>query len=162
MAAATHAFDLVDESATCALASRAARVMPAANAPLILYLEGELGVGKTSFARALLTALGETGPVRSPSYGLIAEYEPPSGRVVHLDLYRLQNPDELEQLGLRDYLDDSRLWLVEWPDRVERGLPAPDARLQLTVKDGGRQLNWHAVSGRGQEWLRSLTEEPGS
>jgi tRNA threonylcarbamoyladenosine biosynthesis protein TsaE len=154
--------DLPDEAATQQLAQRGARFLPATSSPFILYLEGDLGVGKTTFARAMLQSLGETGAVRSPSYGLIAEYTPASGRVVHLDLYRLLNADELEQLGLRDYLEGSRLWLIEWADRVDRDLPPPDVRMLWSVAGAGRRVLASALTPPGQAWLASLTGEDAS
>ncbi|HTQ35478.1 MAG TPA: tRNA (adenosine(37)-N6)-threonylcarbamoyltransferase complex ATPase subunit type 1 TsaE, partial [Steroidobacteraceae bacterium] len=93
---------LADEAATLALAARLARALP--EGTLIAWLHGELGAGKTTLARGLLHGLGEPGPVRSPTYGLLAEYATPAGPVLHLDLYRLRGPEELAPLGLADYL----------------------------------------------------------
>jgi tRNA threonylcarbamoyladenosine biosynthesis protein TsaE len=105
---------LPDEAATEDLARQIARAMPpsAKDQPLVVNLEGELGTGKTSFVRGLLRELGETGPVRSPTYGFLSQYLLPAGPVLHLDLYRLQAPGELEALALRDLLPGSRLWLM--------------------------------------------------
>lgn len=148
---------LADEDATQAFAAAAARALPApAGAPLIVYLRGDLGAGKTSLARGLLRALGETGPVRSPTYALVAAYELVGGRVIHLDLYRLEDPGELEQLGLRDLLDDSRLWLVEWPERGEGHLPPADALLELGVQGSGRTLSATGLTAAGRQWLAGI------
>lgn len=148
---------LADEAATLAFAAGAAQALPALQQrPLIVFLRGDLGAGKTCFARGMLHALGEQGPVRSPTYGLVATYELAGGRVAHLDLYRLEDPDELEQLGLRDLLADTRLWLVEWPERGIGHLPAPDAELHLTVEGQGRTLELTAVSEAGRQWLAGV------
>lgn len=150
-------FPLADETATEALASHAAGALTRLQAPLVLYLQGDLGAGKTSFARAMLRALGETGPVRSPTYGLLSEYQTPGGRVVHIDLYRLRSAAELTALGLADHLPGSLLWLVEWPEKGQGGaMPAPDAQLQLEVEGAGRRLQARDLTSKGREWLAAL------
>jgi tRNA threonylcarbamoyladenosine biosynthesis protein TsaE len=153
---------LEDEAATLRQAACLARVLPRDAAPLVLYLRGDLGTGKTTLARGLLHAMGEAGPVRSPTYGLIAEYDTPAGRVLHLDLYRLRGPEELAALGLADCLADSRLWLIEWPDRAQgRGLPPADGEISLEVAGPGRRIRLEARSARGAAWLAALGREPG-
>ncbi len=147
---------LEDESATRALAARAGRALPSGPAPLVVYLDGDLGTGKTSFARGMLEAMGEAGPVRSPTYGLIAEYPLAQGRVVHMDLYRLRDASELEQLGLRDLLMGSRLWLVEWPERGTGHLPPADATLRLTVEGIARRIHFEAATAAGRQWLAEI------
>lgn len=144
---------LPDEAATLALAARAAGALPMSQIPLIAHLRGDLGVGKTTFARGLLQALGERGPVRSPTYGLVVEYELRDGRVIHLDLYRLQDPEELEQLGLRDLATGTRLWLVEWPERGAGLLPAADVELFFEVEGAGRRFSARAHTDPGRQWL---------
>jgi len=155
-------FPLADEAATEALAGHAARRLDPGSAPLVVYLEGDLGAGKTSFARGMLRALGETGPVRSPTYGLLAEYGTPAGRVVHIDLYRLRSPAELSALGLADHLPGSLLWLVEWPEKGRGGLmPAADAVLRLEVEGSGRRLEGRALTRAGESWLAGLCADCG-
>jgi tRNA threonylcarbamoyladenosine biosynthesis protein TsaE len=155
---------LPDEAALQRFAQVVARAMPDSGnplaRPLVIYLEGELGTGKTTFARAMLKALGEPGPVRSPTYGLLAEYQTPAGRVLHLDLYRIQDPAELEQLGLGDYMDDCRLWLVEWPARAPNRLPASDLCLQLGVKNQCRLATVLPNTAAGQCWVDAISAEP--
>jgi len=102
----------------------------------VVYLHGDLGVGKTTLVRHLLGALGETGKVKSPTYGLMECYQPMAGtepglKILHLDLYRLQDPEELEYLGLRDLLDPDTLLLVEWPEHGRGVLPAADVAIDL-------------------------------
>lgn len=158
----TAAWMLADEAATLQFAARMARSMPA-HAPLVVHLHGDLGAGKTTLARGLLHAMGERGAVRSPTYALMAEYEPqPAQRVLHLDLYRLSDPDELHALGLADQLPDSRLWLVEWPQRGEGGgLPAADLHVALEPLDTGRRVRLTGLSPAGLEWLRRLGADSG-
>jgi tRNA threonylcarbamoyladenosine biosynthesis protein TsaE len=147
-------FLLPDEAATESLASRAAQQLNPKAAPLVLHLQGDLGAGKTSFARAMLRALGETGPVRSPTYGLLSEYATPAGRVVHVDLYRLRTPAELSTLGLADHLPGSLLWLIEWPEKGAGGaMPVADAVLHLEVQGEGRLLHARALTLAGEEFL---------
>jgi len=103
----------------------------------VVYLHGDLGAGKTTLVRLLLQALGETGKVKSPTYGLMESYQPsacrlPGLKILHLDLYRLQDPEELEYLGLRDLLDADTLLLVEWPQRGAGVLPPADAHIRLS------------------------------
>lgn len=153
---------LPDEAATLDFAARLAGALPAAAAPLVVYLHGDLGAGKTTLARGMLQALGERGAVRSPTYALIAEYEPEGRRVLHLDLYRLADPEELLALGLADYLPGSHLWLVEWPERGEAGgLPPADAHVYLEPSGHARQVRLVAGSASGSRWLQALATDFG-
>jgi tRNA threonylcarbamoyladenosine biosynthesis protein TsaE len=159
----TRWLPLADEAATEDFGARLARTLPVQPAPVVLYLHGELGAGKTTLARGILRALGEAGPVRSPTYALVAEYVPAGQRVLHLDLYRLESPDELQTLGLADYLHGSRLWMVEWPDRGAGGeLPAPDASLYLEPLGAARRARFIAVTPAGDAWVTALVTDSGS
>jgi tRNA threonylcarbamoyladenosine biosynthesis protein TsaE len=156
IAGSTWSAFLPDEPATLRLAARMATCLPA-SPPFVVYLQGDLGTGKTTLTRGILRALGEQGAVRSPTYGLIIEYTTPPGRVLHLDLYRLRSSDELASLGLVDYLEGSRLWLIEWPEKAEGArIPPADARVALEVEGSGRRVQILAESGAGQQWLASL------
>jgi tRNA threonylcarbamoyladenosine biosynthesis protein TsaE len=89
--------------------------------PLLIGLRGELGSGKTTWARALLRGLGHSGRVPSPTYTLLEHYVVGELEVVHLDLYRIRSEDEVANLGLRDWLAKERTWtLVEWPERAPK------------------------------------------
>jgi tRNA threonylcarbamoyladenosine biosynthesis protein TsaE len=148
---------LPDEAATLAHAARLAAALPEAEVPLVVYLHGDLGAGKTTLARGLLRALGEGGAVRSPTYGLVAEYSPSAGRVLHLDLYRLRGPGELAALGLADYLPGSRLWLIEWPERaMGEGLPPADAEVYLDLAGIGRSIRLEPRSPLGRRWVAEV------
>lgn len=156
------AVHLADEAATLQFGARLARALPATSGPLVLYLHGELGAGKTTLARGMLRALGETGAIRSPTYALVAEYQPDGARVLHLDLYRLGSPEELAALGLADFLPDSRLWLIEWPERGAGGeLPAPDAHVHLAPQDAGRIVRIEPVTEQGRRWVAALAADSG-
>lgn len=127
--------DLPDEAATARLAQRLA---PALAAGGVVYLEGDLGSGKTTFARALLRALGVTDRVKSPTYSLVERYERPALTVWHLDLYRIADPGELEWLGLDAIDAPASLTLIEWPQRGAGRLPPPHLRVLLQQAGDGR------------------------
>jgi len=149
---------LADEAATESLGAGLARALPARPvAALVLALEGDLGAGKTTLARALLRALGVQGTVRSPSYALVEPYDLPAWRVLHLDLYRLADPQELEALGVRDELLPGTLLLVEWPGRGAGHLPTADLQLGLS-----EPVDASAVSGEGPAGTRRVTLQAGT
>lgn len=139
MSQSTLELKLPDEAATVALGVQLAHALTAPQPKaLIVFLTGPLGAGKTSLARALMQALGVRARVRSPTYTLLEIYDAGELTCVHLDLYRLSAPDELEQLGLRELLEPGYLWLVEWPERGEGVLPPPDLIVDLQFHGTGR------------------------
>jgi tRNA threonylcarbamoyladenosine biosynthesis protein TsaE len=123
------------------------------SAPLIMYLQGELGSGKTTLARGLLREWGIAGTVRSPTYTLLECYESMGQRVLHVDLYRVSEAADLAPLGLRDELVPGVLMLIEWPERAELLLPSPDLRITLTVAPAGHIASLQARSTTGRAWL---------
>ena len=126
---------------TEALGARLLGTPPKAGAPCrVVNLAGELGAGKSTFARGVLRALGASGPIKSPSYTLLETYELPAVHAVHLDLYRLIDPSELEHLGLADYHRAGFLWLVEWPERGAGRLPAPDLQFEFSITEQGHRI----------------------
>lgn len=147
---------LSDAEATAALGAALARSRP----PLaVLHLHGDLGAGKSTLARGLLRALGVTGPIRSPTYTLVERYPLAEGEALHLDLYRIGDPGELEYLGLDEA--DARLWLIEWPERSGPALPAADLRLHLALSADGRSARFEPVSPTGERWLARLAQAAG-
>ncbi|MEE2767049.1 MAG: tRNA (adenosine(37)-N6)-threonylcarbamoyltransferase complex ATPase subunit type 1 TsaE [Pseudomonadota bacterium] len=117
--------------------------------PLCVYLEGDLGAGKTTFVRGFLRAAGYTGSVKSPTFTLVEEYQFEQWWAVHFDLYRLAEPEELEWMGIRDYIDGKALWFVEWPERGKGFLPDPDIRIQFSVCPEGRWVQVDSLTPGG-------------
>lgn len=124
--------------------------------PLVFWLEGELGVGKTTFARALIHALGYAGRVKSPTYGLLEHYQLGSMQVLHLDLYRINDPGEMEFLGLGDLMDAQTILLIEWPEKAGQWLPEPDFRFKFAYIAQGRELLWLACSEHAGEQIKQI------
>lgn len=108
--------------------------------PAVVFLSGDLGAGKTSFARCLLQSLGVSGSIKSPTYTLVETYTIERGQVCHFDLYRIQDPSELEYLGARDLLAESVLALLEWPQRAAVDLPPPDWNIEFSHLDNSRRI----------------------
>jgi tRNA threonylcarbamoyladenosine biosynthesis protein TsaE len=121
--------------------------------PGIVYLEGELGTGKTTLVRGLLRKLGHRGKVRSPTYTLVEPYPFEPCPVYHLDLYRLADPEELEWLGLRDLLAEPALLLIEWPERGGDALPAADLHVHIKYAKGGREVEFRPQTATGQQLM---------
>jgi tRNA threonylcarbamoyladenosine biosynthesis protein TsaE len=142
---------------TEAFGARLARARPAQGDPFaVVYLAGDLGAGKTTLTRGFLRALGVSGAVRSPTYTLVEAYETAGLTAVHLDLYRLSDPAELDNLGLREWARAGHVWLVEWPERGADRLPRPDLVVTLTAGSGAHDIEVRDVSSLGGAWLASM------
>lgn len=122
----------------------------------VVLLQGDLGAGKTTFARALLKALGVGERIKSPTYSLIESYRIGDLHAHHLDLYRIADADELEWLGLPDLLDASSLLLIEWPERGAGALPPADLAFRFEHAGERRNVAVSAKSSRGRDWLSEL------
>lgn len=145
-------FLLPDAAATETLGARLAQTLPER---AVIQLHGDLGAGKSTLARALLRALGVTGTIRSPTYTLVEQYALPAGGLaLHLDLYRIGHPGELEFLGLDPA--EARLCLVEWPERGQGALPPPDLDIALAVEGDGRRCRLEARSPASRQWLAAI------
>jgi tRNA threonylcarbamoyladenosine biosynthesis protein TsaE len=160
-------FDLADSGVTEALGQALARSFPGAlltdavqtgsSSPgAVVYLQGELGAGKTTCARSLLRALGVAGLVRSPTYTLVETYNLAAFTCIHVDLYRLQALTQVDELGLRDLVGPGCLLLVEWPERGGAALPPADLDLMLRYAGDAREATLSAKTPLGAEWLENL------
>ena len=135
------------------------RLAAAVGDQALIFLEGDLGAGKTTLVRGFLRGRGHEGNVKSPTYTLIEPYQLPGGACYHLDLYRLGDPGELEYLGLRELLRERAVVLVEWPERGAGWLPSPDLTITLSYVAGGkaREARLEARSPRGANVLSGLS-----
>jgi tRNA threonylcarbamoyladenosine biosynthesis protein TsaE len=147
---------LPDEAATVAAGSAVGRALTAG---AVVFLMGELGAGKTTFTRGALRALGHAGSVKSPTYTLCEPYDlTDAGQLCHLDLYRLSNPEELEFLGIRDYVASGAILLIEWPSKGKGWLPAPDLQVALVEFNDGRELKITALTADGEGILTRMED----
>jgi len=121
-----------------------------------IALSGDLGAGKTEFVRSCLRAMGVTGPVRSPTFTIIEEYELPTIRVIHADFYRLASPCELELLGVRDYFGQDTCFLAEWPEKGQGFLPPADIKLQFSCVQDKRIITCQGTSNHGMSLLSAI------
>ena len=122
----------------------------------IIFLSGDLGAGKTTLVRGFLNALGHSGNVKSPTYTLIEPYSINEKDIYHFDLYRINDPEELEAMGIRDYCDGQAICLYEWPEQGQGVLPEADIILSLSHKDSGRQVKVESKSNKGEQILSKI------
>ncbi|MCL2636442.1 MAG: tRNA (adenosine(37)-N6)-threonylcarbamoyltransferase complex ATPase subunit type 1 TsaE [Betaproteobacteria bacterium] len=133
-----------------------ALLAPRLAAGLVVYLEGDLGTGKTTLVRALIRALGHDGPVKSPTYSLVEVYVISSLYLYHFDFYRFELPEEFLDAGFGEYFNEGAVCLVEWPERAAGCVPLPDLRLRLRHEGRGRVLETVVDSREGAQCLEGL------
>ena len=150
---------LPDEAATLAMAATlAAGLEPG----MVLRLEGDLGAGKTTLVRGVLRALGDAGPVRSPTYTLVELHAVSGLNLYHFDFYRFNQAEDFLDAGLEEYFGNDGICLVEWPDRAGPYLPPADLRIELSVRPDGRSVRVEATSPRGEPCVARLIRAGGS
>jgi len=150
---------LVDENATMALGSELAKAMTPG---LVIFLNGDLGAGKTTLARALLHALGHQGKVKSPTYTLVEIYVVSRLYLYHFDFYRFNDPNEWLEVGFREYFNETSVCLVEWPEKAGNLLPAADIEINLFVEEDGRRAEIAVGTEKGRQCLSVLTRSAGA
>ena len=146
------------EAELVAFGARLAKAMLPGTA---VYLNGELGAGKTTLTRGIARGLGHQGAVKSPTYTLVEPYLELATPLYHFDLYRLGDPEELEFMGMRDYFGGEALLVVEWPERGAGFLPGPDLEITLQTEREGRLLTLRAGSATGEKCMAALAAADG-
>lgn len=144
---------LADENATLALARRLAAQLLAG---MVIYLHGDLGAGKTCLVRGVLTALGYTGRVKSPTYTLLEHYHAAGLDLRHFDLYRLQDEGEWESAGFRDEFDGHAIFFIEWPEKAASLIPPADVVIDLQILPQGRNAVMRGNTSIGRACLKQL------
>jgi tRNA threonylcarbamoyladenosine biosynthesis protein TsaE len=127
-------------------------------ANVMIYLQGRLGAGKTTFSRGFIQSLGHSGAVKSPTYTLVEPYEMEAGAVYHFDLYRLQDPEELAFLGCEEYFNSCLACLVEWPEKGEGLLPEADLVVSLESDAEGRKMILEGRSVSGEQICKNFAQ----
>lgn len=139
-----------------AMQALGARLAKACQSHGVIYLQGDLGTGKTTLVRGLLRALGHEGAVKSPTFSLVEPYIVNGVQMYHFDLYRLSDPEELEFMGLRDYFSADSLCLIEWPQQGGDRLPPADLLIELEHAGPARDLRISAQSPHGEEIIKGI------
>jgi tRNA threonylcarbamoyladenosine biosynthesis protein TsaE len=147
---------LKDEHQMHAYGEKIAQAICQINAPLLIFLSGDLGAGKTTLSRGILAGLGHKGSVKSPTYTLVEPYDLDIGKVFHFDLYRLVDPEELYDIGFDDYLSEAQLCMVEWPDKGGSLVPKADISLQINSNETGREVILTAQTSLGSQCVNPL------
>lgn len=149
---------LADETATVAFGGKIAQsiIDDIDSTGTTIYLHGDLGAGKTTLTRGIVTGFGHQGHVKSPTYTLVEPYELAARTVYHFDLYRLADPEELEFMGIRDYFADNVVCVVEWPQRGQGFLPTADILVDLVYVEHYRQIALKSNSIQGERLIRRI------
>lgn len=147
---------LENEQQMLAFGKKIAEVIRQTDAPLLILLNGDLGAGKTTISRGILTGLGHLGAVKSPTYTIVEPYDLEIGKVFHFDLYRLMDQEELHDIGFNDYLSEAQLCMVEWPDKGGCLVPKADISLQINSNGFGREVILIPKTSLGSQCVNAL------
>jgi len=148
---------LVDETATIAMGMQIAEIVKnELKHGLVVYLNGDLGAGKTTLTRGFVQGMGHKGNVKSPTYTLVEPYDLDNWHVYHFDLYRLSDPEELEYMGIRDYFNENCCCFIEWPDKGQGMLADADLIINMAYSDEQRLMTLNAATDLGQLALTML------
>ncbi|MBS4095462.1 MAG: tRNA (adenosine(37)-N6)-threonylcarbamoyltransferase complex ATPase subunit type 1 TsaE [Sulfuricella sp.] len=150
---------LADEEATRVLGADLAKCL---RPGLVIFLDGDLGAGKTTLARALLQALGYQGKVKSPTYTLVEIYVVSNLYLYHFDFYRFNDPEEWQEAGFREYFNDASICLVEWPEKAGGLLPPADIQIALRIAGQGRQAEITTGTEKGRLCLSGWADSAGN
>ena len=151
---------LADETATIAIGTGLAKVVKSATVQqaLVVYLNGDLGAGKTTLTRGFVRGMGHVGNVKSPTYTLVEPYELGPWRVYHFDLYRLADAEELEYMGIRDYFNNDCCCFIEWPEKGVGLLAKADLIINIAYQDEQRIIKLQAETVHGEQVLTEFAE----
>jgi len=150
---------LADEDATIAMGTALAEVVKTRlKKGIVVFLNGELGAGKTTLTRGFVRGMGHQGNVKSPTYTLVEPYDLADWQVYHFDLYRLSDPEELEYMGIRDYFEDNCCCFIEWPEKGVGLLAQEDVIINIAYIDEQRNISLTASTAKGVELLNALEE----
>lgn len=153
----TLSFSLVDTDATISLGCSLANIVKSLNHGIVVYLNGDLGAGKTTLTRGFVQGMGHNGNVKSPTYTLVEPYELGQWQVYHFDLYRLADPEELEYMGIRDYFNQQSCAFIEWPEKGQGALQKADIVIDLAYSKEQRVVNITAENELGKKVLMLLS-----
>lgn len=149
---------LPDEAATITIGTGLSEVVKSAKNQhaLVVYLNGDLGAGKTTLTRGFVRGMGHKGNVKSPTYTLVEPYELANWRVFHFDLYRLSDAEELEYMGIRDYFNNDCCCFIEWPEKGKGLLAKADLIINMAYQDEQRIITLQSASDHGEQVMTAL------
>ena len=154
----TCSFHLLDEQATVKMGNNiASLVKNQMKRGIVVYLNGDLGAGKTTITRGFVQGMGHVGPVKSPTYTLVEPYDLAHWQVYHFDLYRLGDPEELEFMGIRDYFNENCCCFIEWPEKGQGLLASADIIINMAYQGEQREVEFSAYSQLGESLLKALS-----
>lgn len=150
-------FSLCDETATVNMGKKLAQLTKQLDLnSLVVFLNGDLGAGKTTLTRGFVQGMGHTGNVKSPTYTIVEPYDLTPWQVFHFDLYRLSDPEELEYMGIRDYFAEKSCCFIEWPEKGAGLLAKEDLIINLQYNNEQRIITLVAKTSVGENIIKNL------